>query len=64
MKRVLTAGLLVLGLGACQSDPYCRSHTAADLIPSRAAWARMTPAERQDSARALNNSAQRCGWEP
>jgi hypothetical protein len=64
MTRLFFAGLLALGLAGCQTDPFCASHTATDFTPNQAAWQQMSPTQRQEAARTLNEAAQRCRWEP
>ena len=64
MKPLLAAGLLALLLAGCQSDPFCRQHNAASFGPSQETWRAMSPAQRDESKRAFNEAARRCGWEP
>ena len=64
MRQLISAALLAILLGGCQSDPVCRDHNAATFGPSREAWRAMNAAQRQDASRAFNAAARRCGWEP
>jgi uncharacterized lipoprotein YajG len=63
MKVVtLLAGTFLLA--GCQTHEFCRTNTAATLAPTAQDYARMGPAERQQSQQRFNEAARRCGWEP
>jgi hypothetical protein len=63
----LLAAALLAALPGCRpglTDPFCQTRNAADLTPSARDYAAMSPAERREAQRRLDDAARRCGWEP